>query len=192
MRDMKFLVQSSPFKPWLILCGISPTYCTEMMLLSGGQVGISRAKVIKLDVQKRESLYFQSLHLSLQVEAGERHQGWGSTKDPQSRRDGERAMERVVPQKFVKLQGLNALQTTPMSKCCSQYTGISFSWCKSWRGQKCAGFSSHSEWQSGSQSWAGLSTSLLPPSEGSGTWKVLPNTEWRPVGKTTGNTLTFF
>lgn len=78
MRDTKFLVQSSPFKPWLIPCGIFPTYWTEMMLLSEGQVGISREKVIKLDVQRRECLYLQSFQLSLKVNAGEWRWGLGS------------------------------------------------------------------------------------------------------------------
>lgn len=61
----------------------------EITLLSEGQAGISRAKVIKLDVQKRERLYFQALQLSLKVRAGERHRGlglclpccWASTQD---------------------------------------------------------------------------------------------------------------
>lgn len=86
---MNSLVQNSPFKPWLIPCGIFPTYCMEMVLLSGGQEGISRAKVTKLDVQKRDCLHFQSLQLPLKVKAGEWHWGslpalllaWGNTKD---------------------------------------------------------------------------------------------------------------
>lgn len=39
---------------------------------------------------------------------------------------------------------------------------------------------------------AALNSSLLPHSEGSGTWEVLPHTEWRAGDSTTGNTLTFF
>lgn len=143
MRDTEFLVQSSLFEPWLIPCGIFRTHCVEITLLSEGQAGISRAKVIKLAVQKRERLYFQALQLSFKVRAGERHRGSGSAcpaagQAPRTvqvwERDGDRSMGRVVPLQFVTLQGLSALQTTTICTSCSWDAGLSFSRCESGRG----------------------------------------------------------
>lgn len=138
-REMEFLVQTSPFKPWLIPCGIFPTYWTEMMLLSGGQVGISRAKVMKLDVQRRDCLYFQSLQLSLKVKAGEGHQGslpvlllgWGITKDhiPSTGEMGR--WKGQCPRNVSNCR-------VSICKCCSSYKNVTFSW---WRGSEIWRFS---------------------------------------------------
>lgn len=75
IREMKLSVQCSSFKPRLIPCGILPTCRIQMILISEGQARISRAKVIKLDVQKEELLDFHSWQISPGVKAGEQHPG---------------------------------------------------------------------------------------------------------------------
>lgn len=95
-------------------------------------------------------------------------------------------MERAVPQECVKLQGLNLQMLLLVHKChLLMVEGLRnlevFPHTLNSRVIPRAGLGQ-----------AALKTSLLPHSEGSGTWEVLPHTAWWAVGKTTGNSWTFF